>query len=343
MAAPSTEWKERIEPDEEARFEALANIMAGVQAHLANGEKKQRALHAKSHGAFTGTFEVLPELPPEARQGLFREPRSYPVVIRLSNGSARNQHDKTDDVRGIAIKVIGVTGEKAIAALSDAVTQDFLLIQNAAVPFRTPEHFVHTVQAIAGNKFLALPRLVGALGAQLPATLGRLRANTVKAPSSMLDVRFHSALPIRFGAYAAKLDLVPTHPPGNTALDGSREQYAHELEARLGSSSVNWTLRAQFFVDETQTPIEDPTVLWSEEISPFIEVARISVPPQELGSERGRVLQERTEALSFDPWHALAEHRPLGAMMRARNHAYRVSTAARGAAPEPRSLQDVTG
>lgn len=341
MAEPSTEWNEQIAPDEEERFSALAAIMAGLQTKIAGTGKKQRGLHAKSHGALIGTFEVLPDLPPFARQGLFREPRTYPVVLRFSNGSARNLHDKAQDVRGIALKVIGVAGEKAIPALSDAVTQDFLLIQNAAVPFRTPEHFVHTVQAILGHPALALPRLIGALGGHLPKTLRRLRANSPPPPSSMLDVRLHSALPIRFGAYAAKLDLVPTHAPGTATLDGSRDQYAHELEARLLSSPVSWTLRAQFFVDENRTPIEDPTVLWSEDVSPFIEVARINAPPQDLGSERGRAIHERVEALSFDPWHALADHRPLGAMMRARNHAYRASTEARGASPEPRSLDDV--
>ncbi len=41
------------------------------------------------------------------------------------------------------------------------------------------------------------------------------------------------------------------------------------------------------------------------------------------------------EKLSFDPWHALEELRPLGAMMRARAPAYRESVIARGAAPEP--------
>lgn len=38
--------------------------------------------------------------------------------------------------------------------------------------------------------------------------------------------------------------------------------------------------------------------------------------------------------MSFDPWHALVEHRPLGSIMRARNAAYRVSTAARKATSE---------
>jgi hypothetical protein len=46
-------------------------------------------------------------------------------------------------------------------------------------------------------------------------------------------------------------------------------------------------------------------------------------------------LSDYVETLSFDPWHALVEHRPLGDMMRARNVAYRVSTQARKAAAEP--------
>jgi hypothetical protein len=46
-------------------------------------------------------------------------------------------------------------------------------------------------------------------------------------------------------------------------------------------------------------------------------------------------LSEYVETLSFDPWHALVEHRPLGDIMRARNVAYRVSTQARKADAEP--------
>ena len=46
-------------------------------------------------------------------------------------------------------------------------------------------------------------------------------------------------------------------------------------------------------------------------------------------------MAELVERLSFDPWHAQAELRPLGSMMRARNPAYRLSTQERGAAREP--------
>jgi hypothetical protein len=37
------------------------------------------------------------------------------------------------------------------------------------------------------------------------------------------------------------------------------------------------------------------------------------------------------EQATFDPWQALAAHRPLGAIMRARKHAYFASQKTRGA------------
>jgi hypothetical protein len=60
-----------------------------------------------------------------------------------------------------------------------------------------------------------------------------------------------------------------------------------------------------------------------------------TLPKQDVSSAEGKKLSERIESLSFDPWHALVELRPLGNMMRARNVAYRESTMERQAAPEP--------
>ena len=64
-------------------------------------------------------------------------------------------------------------------------------------------------------------------------------------------------------------------------------------------------------------------------------MAKLTLPKQDVASPRGKKVAELIEKLSFDPWHALEDHRPLGNMMRARNHAYRESTQERGAAPEP--------
>ena len=92
----------------------------------------------------------------------------------------------------------------------------------------------------------------------------------------------------------------------------------------------------QFFVDEGRTPIEDTSVEWKEADAPFVTVARLTLPQQDVASERGaRARRHRSRASRSIPWHALEELRPLGNMMRARNVAYRVSTSERKAAPEP--------
>ena len=65
---------------------------------------------------------------------------------------------------------------------------------------------------------------------------------------------------------------------------------------------------------------------WSTQSTPEV-VGRLTIPKQDMRSPRGQKLNEYVEALSFDPWHALVEHRPLGDMMRARNVAYRVKSA----------------
>ena len=63
-------------------------------------------------------------------------------------------------------------------------------------------------------------------------------------------------------------------------------------------------------------PVEDPTVRWTSEPVP---VATIRVGPQSFDTPEG---MKQCEELSFDSWHALAEHRPLGGINRARKAVY---------------------
>jgi hypothetical protein len=65
-------------------------------------------------------------------------------------------------------------------------------------------------------------------------------------------------------------------------------------------------------------------------------VGRLTLRQQDVTAEEGKKTASLIEELSFDLWHALSEHRPLGAMMRARKHAYYASTQGRTTRPEPR-------
>jgi hypothetical protein len=72
--------------------------------------------------------------------------------------------------------------------------------------------------------------------------------------------------------------------------------------------------------------------------------AKIVARPQNAYSLERRVYVD--EKLSFDPWHCLLAHRPLGNIMRARFHAYQASTDFRHSANgremvEPRSIGEL--
>ena len=64
-------------------------------------------------------------------------------------------------------------------------------------------------------------------------------------------------------------------------------------------------------------------------------VARLTLPLQDVTTAKGKEIEELVEKLSFDPWHAIEAHRPLGSIMRARAHAYREAVRERQALAEP--------
>ena len=330
MAEPSKDWKEAPSADEDARFERYATQLAQLQAQSAGGRSPGRALHHKGHGGFEATLEVLGNLPEHARHGLFARPGRYDALVRFSNGASRIQKDDIGDVRGIAVKVLGVDGAKV---LGSARTQDFLAILSSATPFRTADEFVAMVWA-ARSPALALPRILGALGFRGLGLLRQLLAGIGQPVASLSNRRFYSALPIQCGPFAARFALTPVSAPDGAVTSGP-DRLRGDLETRLRAGPIEYALELQFFVDEARTPIEDASVDWPEDISPYVRVGKLVLPKQDAWGERGRSLAMRVESMSFDPWHALVEHKPLGNMMRARKHAYFASTKGRSAAGEP--------
>ncbi len=70
-------------------------------------------------------------------------------------------------------------------------------------------------------------------------------------------------------------------------------------------------------------PIEDPSIEWKESDSAYVTVVKIIIPEQEFDSEQQ---QQYCENLSFSPWNALAEHRPIGQLNRIRKEVYDASS-----------------
>lgn len=329
-------WHESIDGDEVARFTRYASELREMQKGRMRDGRTPRALHAKQHVGALGQLALIARPPGEPRPALFSQPRTWPVYARFSNGSGARQHDGVADVRGVAIKLVGVPGKKLIPGLEDKLTQDFLFIQVPATPFRGPDEFVSFVRIAAKGKALLVPRLIGAFGPGRALSILRGLASMPKV-SSMATTRFYTAAPIRFGESAAKLALFPRSPVAGSSGSG-RDALRADLVSRLQAGPVEYGLHAQLFVDDSTTPIEDASVAWPEARAPFLELGRLTFPRQDVLSPRGREIEELVERLSFDPWHAVEELRPLGAMMRARSHAYRESVLERQAAAEPEEV-----
>ncbi len=340
-AAPSTDWKEIIAPDEAARFEGYAAVIAQIQQRFTRNDQVPRTLHNKPHVGARAQLIVRADLPVEFRVGIFATARTYDACVRYSNGGPKRANDHRRDVRGLAVKLLGVDGMKVIPGMESARTQDFLFIDAASFLFRTADDFIFFANAGLSPATL-VPRMIGRFGFFGAISLLRKLAASVSKPVvSMATLRLWTAVPTRFGAYAAKFSLTPIASTVAVGPTKGENPLRGDLIARLQAGPVRYQLGAQLFRDETTTPIEDPTIEWREEIAPFVPIAELVVLQQDLLSEEGAKLEARIETLSFDPWHACEEFRPLGEIMRARSAAYRVSTIGRKAAPEPEGALDV--
>ncbi len=332
----TTSWQEIIAPDEDIRFKRYAAEIRAMQQKNARAGGVSRALHAKANAGVVGRLAVQ-TTDEKLRVGVFAESRAWPVYVRFSNGAGAHQSDGVPDVRGLAIKLVGVPGTKIIAGMEDAPTQDLLFIHTPSFPVRSPDEFILLLRASARGRLLLLPRLVSALGFARAVTILRGLLAVPKV-LSMATQPFYSGAAIRIGDTAVRLSLVPDAtdaPRGH-----GREALRDDLVARLKTADVTYTLYAQSFVDEARTPIEDASVPWTEANAPRSTLARLVIPRQDVNSARGQEIARTVESLSFDPWHALEVHRPLGAIMRARAAAYRESVLARGASPEPDAVLD---
>lgn len=329
-------FREIIADDEVQRFEGYGAWLSALQKErVAKGGKMQRALHVKHQLGVVGSLTV--SAPEALRTGVFAETgKTFPVYVHCTNGGAAHQSDKAPNVRGIALKLVGVEGKKLIAGLENEVTQDFLFLNDPALPFRDPEEFMGFVRAAKGHPALLLPRLLGEVGLGRGLAILRTALSSAKV-SSYATHAFHTCAPLTLGGTAAKLALFP-QPTAPRPVPSGDNYLREDLVARVSEGPLSWSLRAQLFVDEQTTPIEDTSVVWS---GPWHELGTFTIPKQDPSSAKGVEISEYVESLSFDPWHALEAHKPLGAIMRARGHAYKASVITRNAAPEPKSVHSL--
>ena len=128
---------EHPEPDEAKTLADINEQMHRIQEKTyADGGKAIRSVHAKSHGLLVGELRIPVGLAPELAQGIFARPGTLPVVIRLSTTPGDILPDDVSTPRAMAVKIIGVEGERLPGSEGD-VTQDFILVNGPA--FNKPD------------------------------------------------------------------------------------------------------------------------------------------------------------------------------------------------------------
>ena len=277
-----------------------------------------RDAHPKSIGCVKAEFKVEPQLPEELRVGVFKEPRTYPAYIRFSNAATTIQADSKRDIRGMAIKLLGVEGEKLLENEKHEKTQDFLVISIPKFINQNVIDFYGTLEAIRGGPLKMLGFFFNPFNSHL-RVLWNIATSLAKH-GNLLEVRFWSTTPYQFGSKVVKYSAKPhqdevTRIPKNPSQDYLREV----MTQHLAGQDAYFDFMVQFQTDPDQMPLEDASVRWSEKASPFRKVATIRIPSQTFDTQERIKIAEN---LSFTPWHSLPEHRPLGSINRARRVVY---------------------
>lgn len=346
------------ENETETRDDLVKTLRGISETTFKHSHHATRNVHAKSHGLLVGELKILDDLPAFLKQGLFAKPATLPVVMRFSTIPGDVLDDNVSTPRGLAIKVIGVEGERLLGA-EDAVTQDFVLANGPVFLTKGAKQFLSKLKILAPTTD-KVPGLKRALSTVLQGTEKLIEAVGGKSATiismgghpenHILGETYFSQVPILYGQYMAKISVVPVSPSlqklvqAPVDLTDKPNGLREAVVDFFAENTAEWELRVQLCTDVEKMPIEDASIEWSQELSPFIVVARITAKPQIAWSDaRAKTVDD---AMSFSPWHGIAAHRPLGAIMRVRKMAYEMSARFRAEhnqikVIEPKSLQDL--
>ncbi|MBW4444451.1 MAG: catalase family protein [Plectolyngbya sp. WJT66-NPBG17] len=348
------------QPDEDRLIrETLDSVSRMGQKVFDKHRHAMRGAHAKGHGGLKGELKIYDNLPEPLAQGLFREPRTYPVMIRFSTAPGDIMPDGMSAFRGMAIKVIGVEGSKLLSAEPDALTQDFLMINRPVFPAGNVTRYLNE-QLLQEKVVVSAPeeaqqllttalRTVSAVTEKVGIDLYPTALGITLPETHILGDTYYTSAALRYGDYIAKISAIPLSDNlqplmGKTVKTDDPSALRDLVVEFFREQSAEYELRVQLCTNLETMPIEDASIQWSEQESPYQAIAKLTIPAQEAYSPARRVYVD--EVLSFNAWHCIAEHQPLGSIQRVRMQVYEASSRYRhemNQQPkvEPRSIEEM--
>jgi hypothetical protein len=289
--------------------------MARMRIQYPAPSEVRRDAHPKTHGLVRARLEVLDGLPGELRHGLFAAPKAYDALVRFSASGTEVGSDTVRQAHGMAIKVLGVPGEKVLEDELDATTQDFVMINyptflSSNVADYSAFHSARVEGLMATEVFFKIS----------PKALKAVEGLNGGPFWNPLQARYFSQTPYRLGPGAMKFSARPVAEPRKPAkLDPSQDYLRQAMVEQVGAGEVVFEFLVQRQLDPVKQPVEDALVEWQESEAPFVRVALLRIPRQDLSDGLDLKVAEN---LSFTPWHSLPDQAPLGGINRTRKVAY---------------------
>ncbi len=225
---------ETIPPDEAQTIdEILASTRRLHGRTRAKFGEAVRVSHAKAHGAAVGELTVLDDLPAPLAQGAFTPGARYGVIARLANVPGELDRDSVATQRGLALKLLGVEGER-LPGHTDA-TQDFVLdsgnrfAAGTAAKFLASHRMLEHAPQISGRvkaiisrarTCRELARLTPTLSNRPSRTSPATRVHNQRCGSS--DARMSTPEPISRTPNARSSFLCPSRPLARATARGAR-------------------------------------------------------------------------------------------------------------------------
>jgi hypothetical protein len=277
-------------------------------------ERAVRDAHAKGYGLVRGEVEILDEVPPAYAQGIYATPGRHEAMIRFSNGSPHTGADvRLGNAVGMGLKILGVGGPKLLEDEPDSSTFDYALINHPVFFANTVEHYIYIQEMFlhhgeapppndsperARARFhQVLYNFLTGMGKLPPEEwgweeLGAFLSFRQIVPTNLLLSTYWTMGAVRHGDYIAKVRATPVRAYADQvvrrALDlaSASEIFRPALVAELQEHPYEFLIQVQLCTDLVAMPVEDVTVAWPETLSPFVTVAKLHLPQQDMGGRR---------------------------------------------------------
>lgn len=311
--------EERLLPDEEAYLDSIIESFEKQMRLLWKPGRFERGGNTKTHGIVRGEFIVHDNLPAELRHGIYAQPHTYRAWVRFSGPGPYITPD-IDDVgfMSISIKLMGVPGPKLMD--EEKFTQDMFGVSTPT--FVTPDTPANAQLQIESLKNTQIYYFLNFRKSHILDFI--MQGLWIKTQTSPFEAPYFSCVPYLLGeGQAMQYSVWPRSkrrtPIPRLPLRPPDDYLRNAMISTLAKEDVEFDIRLQRQTDPHLMPLENNAVLWPEKLSPRVSAATLRIPRQKFDSP---AQMDFAKLLSYNPWHSIPEHRPLGNQSRARRRMY---------------------